>query len=232
MKILYIAPASDWGPDDEELKRRQKILQGIACSGTSIECICVREGPGAVRTLYDGYKSAPYLIRDIIKAEEQGYDAIIIGGAPLGIDGAREQVKISVIGPSEISLVIASLLARKFSIIAVSGGERAEDYVNSVGLGAKLASVRTIGKKWFYEKQMGHAPPTDIEGAKKIVIEVCRKAIEEDGAKAIVLSGMSMGFLGISDWLHEQLGVPVISQPNIAFKFAEMLVSLGLTYSK
>lgn len=61
----------------------------------------------------DEYQAIPGVIEATVQAEKDGFDGVIIGcaGDP-GVDGAREMVKIPVIGPAQASYVVCSMLGR------------------------------------------------------------------------------------------------------------------------
>ena len=49
------------------------------------------------------------MVKESIRAEKEGYDAIVIYCfSDVGIDAIRENVRIPVIGPGETSLAVAS----------------------------------------------------------------------------------------------------------------------------
>jgi len=96
-----------------------------------------------------------------------------------------------------------------------------------VGLAGKLASVRAV-----------NIPVLDLTDLKKLtdaLVDESIKAIEEDGAHAIVLG--CTGMMGVADNLSETLKkkgyeVPVICPVDVAVKYLEMLIALDLKQSK
>jgi allantoin racemase len=61
---------------------------------------------------------------------------------------------------------------------------------------------------------------------------VGRTAAREDQADVLVLGCISMGFLGVTEELAKELGVPVVNPVTAGLKTAEMVVSLGVSHSK
>lgn len=58
------------------------------------------------------------MVKESIKAEKEGYDAIVIYCfSDVGIDAIRENVRIPVIGPGETSLAAASMLCNRFTVL-------------------------------------------------------------------------------------------------------------------
>ena len=113
----------------------------------------------------------------------------------------------------------------KFSIMELleQGPALTRQMLRIYGLEEFLASIRVLGltveEIWADKERLKEAIPK--EG---------KKAVEEDGADAIVLS---CGFMsGMAKELEDELAVPVIDPWGAAIKFAEMLLSLGLSHSK
>jgi allantoin racemase len=59
----------------------------------------------------------------------------------------------------------------------------------------------------------------------------CEEAIAA-GSDTLILGCMSMAFLGVSERLSAELGVPVLNPARTALKTAEGLVSSGIAHSK
>jgi allantoin racemase len=70
----------------------------------------------------------------------------------------------------------------------------------------------------------------DIDRTKRMMVDEGRRAIEEDGAEAILLGCAGLGPL--DKWMQEQLGVPVLDGVACGVKLAEDLHSYGVTTSK
>ncbi|MGE8576885.1 MAG: aspartate/glutamate racemase family protein, partial [Burkholderia contaminans] len=65
---------------------------------------------------------------------------------------------------------------------------------------------------------------------RRIIVDECRRALDEDGADAIVL-----GCAGMAEFAHEieqQIGAPVVEGVTAAVKWAEALVALRLATAK
>lgn len=57
-------------------------------------------------------------MKESIRAEKEGYDAIVIYCfSDVGIDAIRENVRIPVIGPGETSLAAASMICNRFTVL-------------------------------------------------------------------------------------------------------------------
>jgi len=142
-----------------------------------------------------------------------------------GIDAAKEVSQIPVLGIAEVALHIAALLGHKFCLMTPlkSRVPAKEHHVRRLGMAKLLASVRALNMKVLETD----AKPDETKTA---VLEIGKRAIEEDGAEVMILG--CAGMAGYSEELAKQLGVPVLDPTSVALKVAEALVNLGLTHSK
>lgn len=225
MKLKVIIPNS--GMDEKTLGEREKMLKKYAVSDTEISVDCIPYGPESIESNYDEILAGKYILDGVIKAEEDGFDAIIVycGDDP-AVSAARELVNIPVIGPGKISMLLANDLAFKFSILTVldSTIPQNEELVRRFGLDiTRLVSIRSI-----------NIPVSDVRNDMdrtfKALLREGKKAVEEDGAHALILS--CLGMAGMGEKLQKALNVPVIDPAFVAVKYAEMLVTLGLRHSK
>ena len=219
-KIKVIIPNA--GMSLSKLRYRERMLKAVAREDTEINVDCIKAGPASIESRYDSVMASRYILEEVKAAEKSGFDAIIIycGDDP-ALDAAREIVNIPVIGPGVVSIYIASMLCRKFTII---GGE--EGFIKSKLNYSCLASTRSL-----------NIPVLDLRDSKGVVKEVkellireSRKAIEEDGAEAIVLG--CLGLAGIGKEVQKKLGVPVIDPAFVSINMAELLIHSNLTHSK
>src|ERR1044072_8661699 len=67
------------------------------------------------------YHDTREVLYNAIKAEKEGYDAFLIGNiTDAGLATARELVNIPVLGLSEASMQVASLMAPTFGLVAIA----------------------------------------------------------------------------------------------------------------
>lgn len=227
LKIMWINPFTS-----EEAN--EKILETINdIKRPDVEAAVVYledKGPIHVEYHYYEHLNLHGTFRWAKKAEKEGYDAVVIGCFyDPGLREARELVRIPVIGPAETCMHVAATLGHKFSILV---GRRKwipkmESNVYAYGLEKKLASFRVLN---FTVPRMAAEP----EKLKEAIRREAQKAIENDGAEAIVLGcTIESGFM---KELIESLKVPVIDAVVVSWKYAEMMADLyhkmGLTHSK
>ncbi len=227
MRIKYIVPF----PVGEKgiANRAAQIPTEILGPETTVQCVPVRDGPAAGQRYYGSLISEMYVTEAGLRAEEEGYDAVVIDTvSDAGLYPLRTRLTIPVIGPGLVSYAVAIMLGKKFSIITMWDRWRSlyEKNLDTYHLWEKCASIRSVDV------------PPDIESLfegkedellPKIAGEA-QKALEEDGADVILLGSTTMHQAG--EYLTRHLDAPVINPGPVAIKIAETLLQLGLTHSK
>lgn len=230
MKTLYVVPGkmSQTELGSAELGRRQSILQSYAGQQNQVDIVDIAEGPTSIESAYEEYLSIPGAVAAVIDAEKSGYDGVILGcfGDP-GIDAIREMVKIPVVGPGETSVMVASLLGLRLSIITVMDSviPSLEKLALSVVADKKLASVRAINTPVLELRK-------DPEATLLKLLDAAKLAIDQERADVIVLGCMSMAFMEISSQMQKTLGIPVVNPAVVALKVLEGWIVSQLTHSK
>jgi allantoin racemase len=225
MHIRVVTPITTPGfteaADFEPLAR-----PGVQVSQTNLDT-----GPASIESAFDEAFAQPDTIAKIVAAERDGVDAVVVDcmGDP-AVDAGREATSMLVLGPAQTSMHLAALLAHRFSIVTVLDAvvPLLEDLARKYGLQDKLCSVRSVD-----------IPVLELTEHSRLVralVDESVKAIEEDGAHAIVFG--CTGMRGCAEGLRASLaergypGIPVIDPVIAAFKLAEALVELGLTPSR
>src|SRR3954452_1123858 len=223
-RILYLVP----GPlsrsrGAEELERRRSHLQDWAAPGVEVGIAENADGPPSIESAYEEYISVPGSFEVATKAQDDGYDALILGcfGDP-GLDGFRELLSVPIVGPFEASVHAACQLGHRFGIVTVLDSIVAplHKLARIAGLDSRVASIVAVD-----------VPVLELDGGSyDSVLAGCRTVMAA-GADTIVLGCMSMAFLGVAEQLTEELGVPVVNPARTALKTAELLLGSGLTHS-
>ena len=87
---------------------RERMLSAAVSPGVEISVDCIRKGPDELDCHTDEAFAAPELVKMAIQAEKDGYDAIVIYCfSDVGLEALRENVKIPVIAPGEVTLSVA-----------------------------------------------------------------------------------------------------------------------------
>ncbi|HEY6979479.1 aspartate/glutamate racemase family protein [Reyranella sp.] len=184
--------------------------------GTNVRATTATFGPRHIGSRV-GYAIAGHAAVDALANDNGPKDVVILAcfGDP-GLAALKEMSKVPVVGLAEASILQASTLGQRFSI--VTGGERwkpmLEEFVASHGLAPRLASVRTVA-------------PTGVdvarhpEAAMALLAEGCRACLAEDRADVVILGGA--GLAGLADELKGAVDIPLLDGIACAVTMAESL---------
>jgi allantoin racemase len=208
-------------------------LRALAHAGLAIDHTMLSEGPSSIESVFEEVLAAPPTVAEALKAEADGYDAVIVDcfGDP-GVQAARELLtRIPVFGPGECSMHAAALLSQRFSIVTVTPSvvPMLHELAHRTGVAAKLASVRVIDIPVL-------AMHGDMAALQRAMGAQACAAVREDGADVIVLG--CTGFMGCAEVVQTALadaglaGVPVIDPVPITVNTAYAVCQSGLMHSK
>jgi allantoin racemase len=156
------------------------------------------------------------LIRTIVKAEKDGYDAFVIGCFyDPGLKEARELVDMPVVGVCEASLSVASMITSgKFSVIVGSRKNvpHMADNARNYGFESRIASWRMLN---IPPRNMG-----DKEKLQNAILREAKAAVEGDLAECVVLG--CTGMWGQAKKAQEELGIPILDPVIMGLKVAEL----------
>jgi allantoin racemase len=170
------------------------------------------------------------IIRNMLKAESEGYDAI--AGACYfdgGIKAVRNLLSIPVIGPAETSMHLACIMGNSFAVITSEAAwvKEMEHHLTELGfrhiaIPHKPVRSLTIPFEDFVKCMRSGNYSSVIEN----FIEVSRKCMEDDAEVIIAGCGLLSPILTTSG-VREIDGAPVIDPMIVSLKFAELLASLS-----
>ena len=133
-----------------------------------------------------------------------GCDAIYLAcfGDP-GLLALREIAPVPVVGMAEAACYAACERGQRFSIVTggVLWGPMLEEFVAMIGLGDRLASVRTIAPTGGQIAQNPEAALADLAAA-------CETCAREDKADVVILGGAALA--GLAERIQPHVSVPVI----------------------
>ena len=164
-------------------------LPGAVEAVTRLRAVTGTFGPRYIASRV-GYAIAGHAAVDALANDRGRRDAVVLAcfGDP-GLEALREIARVPVVGMAHASILQASALGKRFSI--VTGGMRwkpmLEEFVASHGLAAQLASVRTVA-------------PTGADIARKpdaamaLLAKGCAACAEQDGADVVILGGAGPEF--------------------------------------
>jgi allantoin racemase len=178
------------------------------------------EGPVHLEYRSDGQRVVPSVVGLAREAEAAGAHAVVLGCFfDGGLREARECVRLPVVGMGEASMLLASTLGHRFSVIV---GRRkwvaqVEENALLAGIERRLASVPAVDMSI----PQAQADPTAFFDR---VREVARRAVERDGAEVIVLAEIAPP--AFARQLRSELGVAFVDPGMASWKWAEMMADL------
>jgi Asp/Glu/hydantoin racemase len=147
---------------------------------------------------------AAHAALDALTQHVAGCDAVYLAcfGDP-GLPALREQSAVPVVAMAEASIQAACRHAGRFSIVTggVAWGPMLREYVMSLGLSDRLASVRTVAAT-------GGQIARDPDAAVAELTASCIACASDDGADAVILGGA--GLAGLASRIQPGVSVPVI----------------------
>ena len=203
-----------------------KAAAAAARPDTRIHAVESAFGPPSIEGAYDDAFAVPGLLARIREGEAEGAAAHVIACFDdTGLDAARALADAPVVGIGEAGFHLATFVAHRFAVVTTLSRSVPviENNLLRYGLDRRCARVRATDVPVL-------ALDDPASGARaKIAAEISR-ALEHDGAEAIVLGCAGMADLAAS--LAAEFGVPVIDGVAAAVVLAEGMAALGLKTSK
>jgi allantoin racemase len=224
MKLAGVVAIGSYTAAD--LAHKQRSIQAVLRPDTHLDMFAAASGVPYVESSLELYLSSAAVARKVVEVAQMGYDAVV-GTAFLdnGLDAARELVDIPVVGPAKTTLYMAATLANTFAVITAAGDlpKHVRAYAKVLGVADRLVAVPTL--KCTVADFL-----RDEAQAVAMITALGRQLMEEQGAEALVLGCGAT--TGLAPQVARELGIPVLDPGLTAFKYAEMLVDLGLSHSK
>jgi allantoin racemase len=203
-----------------------RCARDVAAAGTEVVAVSPTMGPPSIEGYYDEAMATPGLLAEVAAGEREGFDAYVIAcfGDP-GLYAARELARGPVIGIAEAAMHAASVLAPGFSVVTTLARTRSMAWhlAERYGMRRFCRNVRATDVAVLDLDRPGSA-------ARELIVDECRRALDEDGAEAIVLG--CAGMAELCAYVEDAVGVPVVEGVTAAVKWAEALVTLRLGTAK
>jgi allantoin racemase len=242
MRIMALSQTSAGARDPVHHESTERLLRSYVSPGTAIdlcypddhagERVAARMGAQSARTELHYLVSIPALVHKVVWAQENGYNAVVVANAfDPGVEAARLSVRIPVIGQCRTSLLVAAGLAERIGItVPYDGyGLHVQRLLRTYRLEPFVVDVRSLALKAGGRTQDVIASQRDVLGQ---LTHLMRSMVEETGADCIVPLGAAVIPYVVSPQdLQRALGIPVLNPTEIAIRFAEMCVSMGLAHS-
>lgn len=164
-----------------------------------------------------------------LEAESRGFDAVCIDTmSDSGVAALRSELSIPVIGPGRASILMALMLGKRFSIIALWPHWKHiyEKTLSDLRLEQACASIRGLDMPPDNQSLLA-GKEEDVFPALEALATRC---IVEDGAELILLGSTTMH--QAHGYLAERLPVPVINPAPLTYALAQSLLGLNLSHSR
>lgn len=225
MKIKVIIPNS--GMDRTTLDSRELMLSKAVSAETEISVECIKYGPKSIESNFDEVLAGVPLAEECIKAEQDGYNAIVVYCfSDLAVDAIREIVSIPVIGPGEVSIAAAGMISNRFAVITTIRDNiaRTERRLMKNKIAAeKMKSIRALDIPVVGLRENPEVTKTYLEKA-------CKCAVEDDCVDTVILGCLGLAQYG--DFIKEKYGIQIIDPAFISVAYAEACARLKIVHSK
>lgn len=209
---------------------RARAIRAAGSPTTEIRIRLPRNAPTSISSRFENAVAAPGVLRQVIEAENEGADAVVINcTADTAVQAAREAVRIPVIGVSEASFHLASQLSDRFSVLTFAKRIAPRFYAmaREWGLSHKLVSVKSI-----------ETPLEKIADPGKLADDLAagvRSSVTEDGAQLVILgcTDFELAAENVSAQLRAGgLDIPLLKPFKTGVCLAENLVAMGISHSR
>jgi allantoin racemase len=225
IKVIVPIPMDEAGVAN----RRSQLSEDVIAPGFEPVFEAVKWGAALGDSYHDMLLMDWTVFQAGIDAEEQGYSAVVVDTvSDSGVRALRSRLSIPVVGPGEAAFHMAMMLGKRFTVLTMwdEWFPLYEKTLTEYGLWDRVASLRSIQTR---------PDVTELLAGKEEIIfgkleAEARAAIAEDHADVIVLGSTTMH--QSAGHLARVLPIPVINPGVVAWKQAELLVSLGLSHSK
>jgi len=226
MKVLVINPlgTDSWNESDK------KLFTFYAFPETTVDVISLDEGAESLERREDYIEALPRVVEKVVSLQKE-YDGVTVNCfLDPAVDDLKTLTGLTVVGPCEASLALASTLGWWFSIVTVAGAAKRASISTRWLYGALEGRVRMLG----YDHRVKSIRSIDLhvkdllkhtEKTKSLLVEECRKALN-DGAEVIILGCTGLG--GLGEFVQDQLHVSVVDPVPATIKVLESLIKLKL----
>jgi allantoin racemase len=206
-----------------------ELLAHSAAPGTTVDVFGLSEGAAiADQYRYLEVMDTREILVNGLRAEKEGYDALLIGNIfEPGLHALREVLNIPVLGLCEASIHLACMMGAGFSIVNVNPkfARKVIENIAGAGLSSRLISIELM--------QVGRGAVLDRafedDAVRRMVVDqfsaAARAAIARGAEVVIPAGGIVMSILAKSG-VHAVDNAPVVNGVIGLLKVAEMAVQL------
>ena len=239
MRIMMLnqAPRAGTRHPAYDVATIEKLVNSYASPGTKIEIgfpdnfegaeVFHKLGAASNLNGLHHMMEAPAIVRKIVWAAENGYDAVISSNTfDPGVDGGRLAVDIPVIGPLRTSMHAALTLADRVGITVplASHIPYTRRILRCYGLEPFVTGMKAIG---VYGKNVKERKDEIFD----ITVKLIRDLVDEGAEIIVPLGGALIPYVVDPADIARATGVQVIKTKIVCIRFAEMCVTFGMTQS-
>ena len=236
MRILFLSHAPR-NPRRDGNEHVQNLLQSYASPGTDVVFDHVDDfeggrvframGEQSILTGLTHAMATPAIIRKIVWAEDNGYDAVIQSNTfDPGVEPGRTAVRIPVIGVMKCTLHAAMTLCDRIAITVPLPGHvpYTRRILRSYGMDHFVTDVRSVGV---------YGETVDKQELFNAALETMRGLVRDTNPEGIIpLGGALIPYIVDPLDLQREIGVPVFNTKSTSIRFAETCHALGLSHSQ
>lgn len=224
MKIFIINP--DFGVTPEQLALRCQLLSAHVGPDVELHMECLTQNKIEIDSALDVALAAPEIISMALRAQKEGYDAVVIYCfSDPALDACRELLDVPVVGAGQAACLMAPLVGRQAGLLLASAARAAEKRLFVEQCGVEPRRIADMGGLTTAVDPWG-----ERERALELLAEAGARLLEQGGVQVLILGCLS--FLGLAKPLELRLGVPVIDAAAAAVATAEALVRQELGTSR
>ena len=236
MRIMFLShtPSNPRGGGDD---RVQNLLRSYASPGTELDVHHPDDFEGArvmrsmseqsVLTGLSHAVATTAIIRKMVWAEENGYDAIIQSNTfDPGVESGRLAVRIPVIGVMKCTLHAAMTLCDRIAVTVPLPGHvpYTRRILRMYGMDHFVTDVRSVGV---------YGEVVDKQELYDAALETMKGLVRDTNPEGILpLGGALIPYVVDPLDLQREIGVPVFNTKSTSIRFAETCYALGLTHSQ
>ena len=144
MKIFIINP--DFGVTPEQMAARCHLLSAHVGPDVELHMECLVENHIEIDSALDAALAAPEIIKMAVRAESEGYDAVVLYCfSDPAVDACREVVSIPVVGGGQASCLLVPLVGRHAGLLLADTARYAEKQLFVAQCGVDPARIAAIG---------------------------------------------------------------------------------------
>jgi allantoin racemase len=189
----------------------------------------VTEYPGHDnRYVYLAYLHSLQLLRNVQRAEAEGYDGFLIVNLPENISAeAQSLVDIPVVSYAQASMYTAAMLGRKFAILTMIDEyiPLYESHIDKFGMRSRAWGVQSLGQDYRTVFDAFDKPEPVVDR----VTEVTRRLAAEHGVDVVIPGEAPVSTVLSVAGLTRVDEIAVVDCLGVTLKFGEMFVDLRRT---